>query len=131
MEIHPNEMWLLFDPESATHRKTRGLAKSITKNVNEISLKHSKLSKLRWAELLAMLELAPKNLLDKSKKKYQDELAGHDFDDDDWLDILRNNSDLVKAPIAVMNGRAILCNSPKDIYKLAPEGAIVEGADMS
>ncbi len=128
MEIHPNEMWLLFDPASATHRKTRVLAKSITKNVNEISLKHSKLSKLRWAELLAMLDLAPKNLLNKSLKKYQEGLAGHDFDDDDWLDILRNNPELVKAPIAVMNGKAILCINPKDIYKLAPEGVVLDGS---
>ncbi|MDZ7607267.1 MAG: glutaredoxin [Cyclobacteriaceae bacterium] len=131
MELHPNEMWLLFDPASATHRKTRVLAMSITKNVNEISLRHTKLTKMRWAELLALLNLAPKNLLDKSLKKYQEELAGHDFDDDDWLDILRNNPELVKAPLAVMNGRAILCNSPKDIYKLAPEGVQKEGADIS
>jgi len=131
MELHPNEMWLLYDPASATHRKTRVLAKSITKNVNEISLRHSKLTKMRWAELLTMLNLAPKNLLDKSLKKYQDELAGHDFDDDDWLDILRNNSELVKAPIAMMNGKAILCTSPKDIYKLAPEGIPLEEQDIS
>jgi arsenate reductase len=131
MELHPNEMLLLFDPTSATHRKTRVLAKSITKNVNEISLRHSKLTKLRWAELLAILNLAPKSLLDKSSKKYQDELAGHDFDDDDWLDILRNNPELVKAPIAVMNGKAILCISPKDIYKLTPERIQLEGSDIS
>lgn len=131
MELHPNEMWLLFDETIAAHRKTRVLAKSITKNVNEISRRHSKLTKMRWAELLAMLNMAPKNILDKSLKKYQDELAGHDFDDDDWLDILRNSPELLKAPIAVMNGKAILCTSPKDIYKLAPEGIILEGADNS
>lgn len=107
------------------------MAKSITKNVNEISLKHSKLTKMRWAELLAMINLSPKNLLNKSLKKYKEELAGHDFDDDDWLDILRNNPELVKAPIAVMNGKAVLCVNPNDIYKLIPEGVTLEGTEIS
>ncbi len=130
MELHPNEMWLLYDPGSATHRKTKVLARSITRHVNEMSLKHTKLSKLRWAELIAMLNVPPKHLLNKSLKKYQVELAGHDFEDDDWLDILRNNAELIKGPIAVMNGRAILCINPKDIFLLAPEVKVSEEDKM-
>ena len=119
MKYHPNELWLLFDCESSAHRKTRALAKSITNHVNEIDFQHNKLSKLRWLEILNMLQLRPKDLLNKANKKYQEELAGHDFDDDNWLEILRNNPCMIKAPIAIMNGKAVLCMNPKDIYLLA------------
>ena len=121
MEQHPNEMWLFLDCESSTHKKTRALAKSITKNINEFPFKYNKLSKLRWAEILNMLKMSPKDLFNKANKKYQDELAGHDFDDDDWLGIIRNNPCLIKGPIAIMNGKAVLCVNPKDIYQLAPQ----------
>lgn len=121
MELHPNEMVLIFDNESSTHRKTRALAKSITKHINECSLRHNKLSKLRWAKIIMMLNLRPKDLLNKAEPKYQQMIAGHDFDDDDWLEIIRENTDLLKGPIAIMNGKAILCVKPKDIYKLIPD----------
>lgn len=121
MELHPNEMWLFLDCESSTHKKTRALAQSITKNVNEFSFRHNKLSKLRWAKILLMLDLRPKDLFNKADKKYQDTLAGHDFDDDDWLEILRENPCMIKGPIALMNDKAVLCVKPQDIYKLLPE----------
>lgn len=121
MKNHPNEMWLFLDCESGTHKKTRAFAKSITKHINEFNFQHNKLSKLRWLEILNMLNLRPKDLLNKAHKKYQAELAGHDFDNDSWLEILRNNPCLIKGPIAIMNGKAVLCSNPKDIYQLAEE----------
>ena len=119
MKSHPNEMWLFFDCESSTHKKTLALAKSITENINEFTFQHNKLSKFRWAEILSMLQMRPKDLLNKADNKYQEELAGHDFDDDNWLEILRNNPCMIKGPIAIMNGKAVLCVNPKDIYKLS------------
>lgn len=121
MKYHPNEMWLFLDYESSTHKKTRALAKSITKHINEFSFQHNKLSKLRWLEILNMLDMKPKELFNKAHKKYQAELAGHDFDDDNWLEILRNNPSMIKGPIAIMNGKAVLCINPKDIYQLVGE----------
>ena len=119
MKIHPNEMWLFLDCESTTHKKTKALAKSITNNINEFSFQHDKLSKLRWAEILNMLQMKPKELMNKANPKYQRELAGHEFDHDSWLEILRNNPCMIKGPIAIMNGKAVLCVNPKDIYKLS------------
>lgn len=68
-----------------------------------------------------MLQLRPKDLFNKANAKYQEELAGHDFDDDSWLEILRNNPCMIKGPIAILNSKAVLCINPKDIYQLAPQ----------
>lgn len=71
-----------------------------------------------------MLNMRPKDLLNKSDKKYQEMIAGHDFDDDNWLEILRENPCMIKAPIAILDKKAVLCINPKDIYKLLPDHKI-------
>ena len=119
-------MWLFLDCESSIHKKTRALAKSITRHINEFSLAHNKLSKLRWAKILLMLNMRPKDLLNKGDKKYQKTVAGHDFDDDAWLEILRENPCMIKGPIAILNDKAVLCIKPKDIYQLLPDHKILE-----
>lgn len=123
MKLHPNELWLFFDCNSSSHKKTRALAYSITGHVNEFSFKNAQISKYMWLDILQMLNLKPKQLFDKSNPKYQTEFARHDFDEESWLNILQKNPCMVKAPIAIMNGRAVLCVSPKDIYKIAPQKA--------
>ncbi len=121
MKTHPNELFLYYNCESDTHKKTRALAHSIANHVNETTFKNEAISKTMWADLLSMLNLKPKDLLDKSDTKYQAELAGHNFNEEDWLNILINNPCMIKAPIAVMQNKAILCLSPQDIFKLVRE----------
>ncbi len=120
MKLHPNELWLFFDCNSSAHKKTRALAYSITGHVNEFSFKDSRISKYMWIDILQMLSMSPKELFDKSNPKYQAEFARHDYDDASWLNILQKNPCMVKAPIAIMDGHAVLCIRPKDIYKIAP-----------
>ena len=125
MEQHPNEMWFLYNSTISSHKITKAHALSITENINEYCVNHNRLSKLRWVEILQMLGLKAKDLLNKAYPKYQKEMAGHDFDEDSWLEILHYNPDLLKGPIAIMNKRAILCIKPKDIYKLSENHPIV------
>ena len=63
--------------------------------------------------------MKPKDLFNKSDKKYQEEIAGYDFDYDAWLETLRNNPRMIKGPIDIMNESAVLCINQKDIYQLA------------
>ena len=121
MRPHTNELVIYFDNKSNSHRKTRALAYSITRHVHEIDFDHFKMTKLMWSDLLSLLNMKPKNILNKAHPKYQSLIARHDFQDDDWLEILVKNPDLIKAPIAVYDGKAILCENPQDILKLSEE----------
>jgi len=71
-----------------------------------------------WRDILDMLGLEPKHLLNKADPKYQKEIRGKSFDEEGWLNVLVNNPCLIKAPIAIMHDHAVLCITPKDIYKL-------------
>ena len=118
MRHHPKELEIYFDNKSSSHRKTKALAYSITHHVKEIDFEHYRLTKLMWGDLLELLHMKPKQLLNKANPKYQELIARHDFDDNDWLEILVKNPELIKAPIVVYHDRAVLCENSKDIYKL-------------
>ncbi len=118
MRLHPDELLIYYDNKSSLHKKTRALAYSITNHVHEVDFDHYKLTKLMWGEILILLGLQAKQLLNKSDPKYQTLIARHDFEEDAWLEILVKNPDLIKAPVAIFNGKAVLCENPKDIYKL-------------
>lgn len=119
MQFHPNELLLICgDPGSNTCKQTRAYAKSLSSNVNEVNLNNSKLTTTLWKEILNMLGLRPKDLLDRSNPEYQAKVRGNTFTMTGWLDVLANNPHLLKAPIAVYHHRAVLCQNPTDILKL-------------
>jgi len=124
MKLHPNELWIFFDCQSSEQRKTRALAHSICSHVNEMNFKDSPITKSMWVDILKMLHKRPKDLLNRADPKYQAELAGHTYSEEDWLNILLKNPCMIKAPIAIMNGKAVLCLTPKDIYKVVDEKAL-------
>lgn len=128
MKLHPNELFIYYDNKSGSHRKTKALAYSISNHVKELDFDHYKLTKLMWGEILELLNLEPKQLLNKADPRYQAGIAGHQYDDDGWLEILVKNPHLIKAPIAIMNKKAVLCERPKDIYKLTD--VVVEGSKL-
>ncbi|OWY23369.1 glutaredoxin [Sphingobacteriales bacterium UPWRP_1] len=118
MKTHPAEILLYYNPQSVRARKVLALARGIAANVKEVEYHKTPLTATMWYQLLAMLNLRPKDLLNKSKSYYQENIKGRDFDAEGWLHILMKNPDLIKAPIAVRGSKAILCNNPNDILQL-------------
>jgi len=91
----------------------------VADHVQERDFEHYKLTKLMWEELLELLQMNAKQLLNKADARYQTSIAHHDFDDNDWLEILVKNPDMIRAPIAIMDNEAILCERPKDVFRLS------------
>ena len=121
MKLNRDEVILYLDCSSLSHKKTRVFAHSLSNHVQEYDFKDVHFTKSMWQDLLSMLELRPKDLLNKADPKYQNEIAGKSFDDDAWYNILIKNPCLIKAPIAIMHDKAVLCLKPKDVYKLVPK----------
>ena len=121
MKLHRDELVLFLDCTDSSHKKTLAFARSISEHVREYSYKDYIFNRAIWFDLLQKLELRPKDLLNRADPKYQMEIAGKTFDDEAWINILIKNPCLIKAPIAVMHDKAVLCLKPKDIYKLIQE----------
>lgn len=119
MQFHPNELLLIYsNPSSSTAKQTKAYAKSVSSHVREINLNNTKFTTTLWKEVVNMLKLRPKDLLDKSKPEYQAKVQGNTFTMTGWLEVLNNNPDLLKAPIAIYQKRAVMCRKPTDILRL-------------
>ncbi|MEO1051839.1 MAG: ArsC/Spx/MgsR family protein [Bacteroidota bacterium] len=118
MQFHQNELFLYYDPETTRGKQTRAYACSVCGHLNDVNYQKTKLTTTLWKELVNMLGRKPKDLLDKSNPKYQQKVAGNTFTMTGWLEVLANNPDMLKAPIAIYNKKAVFCEKPSDILRL-------------
>ncbi len=119
MKTHNRELLLMYNPNLSADRKTLAHAKGTGKKVR--SYEHSKMrsTTTNWKSILKKLDKHPKELLNKAHPYYQANIRGKDFNMHGWLNILQNNPELIKHPIAIKGSKALLCKTPTDIYKIA------------
>ncbi len=118
MQFHPNELFLYYDPTSSTGKQTRAYASSISNNINALDSTKIKLTATLWKEIVNMLNLKPKDFLNKSRKDYQELVKGNTFTMNGWLDILAKNPQMLKAPIAIYKNHGMICERPTEILSL-------------
>jgi arsenate reductase (glutaredoxin) len=118
MRIHPSELYLYHSSFQTIDKQTKAYAKSITKFVNEIDVVKEKMTATQWDQILLMLNLRAKDLLNRAHPDYQKYIAGKEWDEEGWLNILVKYPHLIKSPIAIFKNKAILCKTPTDILKL-------------
>ena len=44
--------------------------------------------------------------------------TSEDFIDEDWLNVVINNPDLIRSPIAIKGNRALFLDNPSDILRI-------------
>ena len=120
MEFHRNELFLIYDPHSNVGKQTKAIALDLCSHINEVDVMHEKLSPTYWREIVTMLGIHPKELLDVNHPDYRKKVANDNYTMDGWLEVLVHDGYLVKYPIVVFNQSAVLCHTPTDIMKLKP-----------
>ncbi|HEX5170897.1 MAG TPA: glutaredoxin [Cyclobacteriaceae bacterium] len=121
MYLHPNELFLICNPQSNAGKQTKAIALDLCSHINEFNLLQEKLSPTYWKDIVNMLGLHPKELLDQSHADYEAKIGGNTYTMDGWLEVLVHNAYLVKYPIVVYNHSAVMCRMPTDIMKLNPK----------
>ncbi len=120
MQFHRNELFLIYDPHSNVGKQTKALALDICSHINEVDVIHEKISPTYWREIVKMLNVHPKDLLDTTHPDYRRTIEGDDFTMEGWLEVLFRDAHLIKYPIVVFSHSAVLCHTPTDIMKLKP-----------
>lgn len=118
MKIHPSELYFYHNAAQPIDKQTRAYAHSITKFINEIDVVSHKITATQWNQILILLGLRAKDLLNRAHPDYQRLIAGKNWDHESWLNILVKYPYLIKSPIALFRRKAILCRTPSDILKL-------------
>ncbi len=123
MKTHPREILIYYNSTSSADRKTVAHAQSMVKHVRAYEFGKTPSTGTSWRMILKSLDLHPKELMNKAHPYYQSHIRGREFNAEGWLNVLRYNPELLKAPIAIRGKRAILCTNPTDIYRLTEEYA--------
>jgi arsenate reductase len=118
MITHHREILIYYHPESSSHRQTVAHAKALSPHIISYSFAQAPSTGTSWQQILHALNIDPKELLNKAHPYYQANIRGREFDEENWVKVIKNNPDLLKAPIAMRGNRAIMCHTPTDIYKL-------------
>ena len=117
MQFHPNELFLIYDPLSNVGRQTKAMALDLCSHINTVDVKREKFSPTYWREVVTLLGLHPKDLLDSSHPDYK-KAGDNNYTMDGWLNVLSQNGSLIKYPIVIFDLAAVLCKTPTDIMKL-------------
>ena len=64
-------------------------------------------------EIVKMLGIAPFELVRTQEEYYKESLKGKDFTDEEWFEILSENPKLIRRPIVVSEGKAVLADPPE------------------
>jgi arsenate reductase len=118
MRTNQREILIYYHPESTSDRKTIAHAQSVSPYVRSFSFDQAPSNGTSWRQILTFLDCDPKELLNKAHPYYQSTIRGREFDTESWVKVIKNNPDLIKAPIAIRGKQAILCKNTTDIYRL-------------
>ena len=118
MKVHQNEILLYYDPASSVSKKTLAYASSISKSINMVDCGKERFTPTVWRQILNMLSMEPKQIVNKAASYYQSNLRGRNFSQDDWINILAHHPDLIRSPIAIRGNRAVLVDNPTDVLRL-------------
>lgn len=118
LKLKKDELTLFYNSKENNGKMTLAYSTTLKTKVNRQDISSGELSSTVIKNLINSLGIKPKHLLNKAHPYYQENLAGKDFDDWGWLNIIQKNPFLIKAPIAYYNDQAVLCETPTDIFKL-------------
>lgn len=118
MRTHLREILIYYNPESSNDKKTVAHAQSLAPFVKTYSFDKAPSTGTSWQQIISSLNLRPKDLLNRAHPYYQNHIRGRDFDEEGWLNVIKHNPSLIKAPIAIQGQKAVLCTNATDIYKL-------------
>jgi len=116
--FNSHDLYLFYDPKSILGRKVHAVALSLNHTLHLIDIMGKTVTPLRWKEIIGLLGASPKQLLNVGHPDFGRILAGKEFSEEDYLEILFQNPQLIVGPIGIFQHKAVLCRDPKDILKL-------------
>lgn len=69
-------------------------------------------------EIIQMLGIVPFDLVRTQEEFYKENLKGKEFSNEEWYSILSENPRLIRRPIVVKNGRAVIADPPEKADKV-------------
>ena len=118
MHFNHNELVLIYNADDPKGKKAFAYATTITDKINKQELSSVRISSTMFEKALEQSQLSAKEVINKADSFYQKELRGKELTNEEWFNVILRQPSLLKAPIALYQGKGVLCNSEADILKL-------------
>ncbi len=118
MQVDPREILIFYNPDINKHKKTVAHAKSVadyikTRPFSEIPTAHNV-----WTTIYEALDVDAMNIFDDTDPRFDELVKGRDLDFEGWYKVVVNNPNMIRSPIAIRDGKAVLCDRQTEIYQL-------------
>ena len=106
-------MIIYHNPKCRKSRAGLEYVKSINPTVEVKEYIRQGISPADIKEIVKMLGIAPFELVRTQEEYYKENLKGKDFSDEEWFTILSEYPKLIRRPIVVNEGKAVLADPPE------------------
>lgn len=119
MHYKKSELTIIYNGKRELDKKTLAIAQGISKQINKQDLNAVTVSSTLFRMAVEKLGVKAKDIMDKSNPLYQQNIRGMDPDVDSAFHMIANNPELLRCPIALYKDKAVVCNTPTDLLKVA------------
>ena len=122
MNTSPQQIMIFYNVGNTSHEKTVAHAKGTGKQILAIPFDQAPTAYNIWTQIWEGLGPDNRDIFDDADERYQELIAGREFDFEDWRNIVIHNTDLIRNPIAISGTRVIAIERPGEIYRLQELG---------
>lgn len=112
-------MIIYHNPKCRKSRAGLEYVKSIHPTVEVKEYIRQGISPADIKEIVKMLGIPPFELVRTQEEYFKDNLKGKEFTDEEWFAILSENPKLIRRPIVVNGGKAVLADPPEKADSVA------------
>ena len=109
---------IFYHSQSGRAKQTLAYAYAEGLPVEEVDILKTPLTGTQIAELADRLGLPISDLVNQEHPSYKKQFEKADFDEEDWIKMIRKHPEIMKQPIALRGHRTILVETPSDIIKI-------------
>lgn len=118
MQAHKREIIVYYNPDIVFHKETVANARTLTDKVKAFTFENIANNTRQWEQILDLLEIQPREILDKNKPAYEEVVGDRDFDRMGWLTIIRKHPELLRGPIVISGDKGMVCTSSTQVHRL-------------
>ncbi|WP_323755492.1 hypothetical protein [Roseivirga sp.] len=125
MKPQENEILLIYNGRKAQDAKVLGYASAVQKyTVNERDIDKNPLTETQLTQVANEMGLQILDLIDKTSDAYLKEVKSQSFSNEEMMKIVKQHSDILKTPIAMLNDTVFFVHSA---YDFVNKGIEIEG----
>lgn len=110
------EITLIYHSSARLGKQILAYSQAENIPIHDIDLAHNKLTTTQWAELASRMGIKVWELVNRDGADFLQKFGNMDnLSEDDWLTLLVNNPDVLRAPIVMKGDKIVAMNNPQDM----------------